>query len=165
MDRTITAWEASNGRASLGKKTATSLERMLGDLQDRLNDINETWKETENNNEGNKTTRSPLLRTVRSVAGSTASAFRQIEEFQQEWQARTVREKQSAEWTKSKDDPHDWPRQITERSASASALPSHNNNNNIFHRRLCQARMFPTSPSRQGGERYHPTAICTEVLT
>ena len=26
------------------------------------------------------------------------------------------------------------------------------NNNNIFHRRLCQARMFPTSPSRQGGE-------------
>ena len=37
--------------------------------------------------------------------------------------------------------------------------------NNIFHRRLCQARMFPTSPSRQGGERYHPTAICTEVLT
>ena len=100
---------------------------MLGDLQDRLNDINETWKETENNNEGNKTTRSPLLRTVRSVAGSTASAFRQIEEFQQEWQARTVREKQSAEWTKSKDDPHDRPRQITERSASASALPSHKN--------------------------------------
>ena len=42
---------------------------------------------------------------------------------------------------------------------------NNNNNNNIFHRRLCQARMFPTSPSRQGGERYHPTAICTEVLS
>ena len=37
--------------------------------------------------------------------------------------------------------------------------------NNIFHRRLCQARMFHASPSRQGGEMYHPTAICTEVLT
>ena len=44
-------------------------------------------------------------------------------------------------------------------------IMKNNNNNNIFHRCLCQARMFPISPSRQGGERYHPTAICTEVLT
>ena len=49
VDRTITAWEARDGRASLRKKTATSLERMRGDLQDRLNDVNETgkkWKTT-----------------------------------------------------------------------------------------------------------------------
>ena len=71
-----------------------SLERMRGDLQDRLRDVNETWEEMENDNDGNKTSRSALPRAVRQAAKSTRSAFDQIDAFQQEWQEKIDCEKQ-----------------------------------------------------------------------
>ena len=102
MNRTITAWEtSSNGSISLGKKTSANLELLREDLQDKLNDVNETWQEMEGNNDGNKTTRSALSRAVRRVARSTTSAFCQIEELPSEWQANVDRGKRSTEWKKS----------------------------------------------------------------
>ena len=71
-----------------------SLERMCGDLQDRLRDVNETWEEMENDNDGNKKSRSALSRAVRQAAKSTKSAFDQIDTFQQEWQEKIDCEKQ-----------------------------------------------------------------------
>ena len=117
IDRTIEAWEASDGRASLGKRTAASLERMRGDLRDRLQDVHETWEEMENNNDGNKTTRCALSRAVRQAAKSTSSAFDQIDAFQQEWQEKIDCEKQSVASDKS--------RQTKKHPTQASALPSH----------------------------------------
>ena len=50
IDRTIEAWEASDGRASLGKRTAASLERMRGDLTplgiNTTPDPKPTWTDT-----------------------------------------------------------------------------------------------------------------------
>ena len=103
MNRTITAWEtSSNGSISLGKKTSANLELLREDLQDKLNDVNETWQEMEGNNDGNKTTRNALSRAVRSVARSTTSAFRQIEEFRLEWQTNADHEKRPTEWKRPK---------------------------------------------------------------
>ena len=76
------------------------------------------------NNEGNKTTRSTLSRAVRSVARSTMSAFRQIEEFRLEWQANVDPLKRPTEWKRSKDYQYKRPRQITDHSTPISALPS-----------------------------------------
>ena len=70
VDRAITTWEAS-GSASLGKKTALNLELMREVIQDRLNDINETWEDMKNNDDCNKTTRCALSRAVRGVARTT----------------------------------------------------------------------------------------------
>ena len=95
IERTIEAWEASDGRASLGKRTAASLERMRGEMQDRLQDVNETWEEMENNNDCNKTTRCTLSRAVRQAAKKTSFAFNQIYTFQQEWREKIDCEKQS----------------------------------------------------------------------
>ena len=121
MDRTITAWKTSNNDGvNLGKKASANLELLREDLQDKLNDVNETWQEMEGNNEGNKITRNALSRAVRSVARSTASSFRQIEEFQSEWQANINREKK-----KSKDDPYKQPKQVVNHSTPIPALPSH----------------------------------------
>ena len=94
IDRTIEAWEASDGRVSLAKRTAMSLEPMHGDLQDRLRDVNEAWEEMENDNDGNKKSRSALSRSVRQAAKSTKSASDQIDTFQQEWQEKIDCEKQ-----------------------------------------------------------------------
>ena len=50
IDRTIEAWEASDGRASLGKRTAASLERMRGDVTllgiNTTPDPKPTWTDT-----------------------------------------------------------------------------------------------------------------------
>ena len=64
IDKAIEAWESSDGKASIGKKTSINLERMREVLQDRLQDVNETWKEMENNNDGT-ITRSSQARAVR----------------------------------------------------------------------------------------------------
>ena len=85
VNRAITTWER-NGRASLGKKTASNLE-IIRNIQGKLSDINETWAYMPNNGEGNQTTRSVLSRVVRSVAKTTDWAFHQIDKFQQEWRA------------------------------------------------------------------------------
>ena len=83
VDKVIAAWEG-NGSASLGKKTATNLEIMQDDIQEKLSDINETWADMKNNDDGNKTTRSVLSRAVRGVAKTTDWAFHQIDQFQLE---------------------------------------------------------------------------------
>ena len=126
VDRAITAWEAS-GSASLRKKTAANSELMRKDIKDRLNEINETWEDMKNNDDGNKTTRGALSRAVKGVARTTGWAFHQIEEFQQEWQAKTDCERKPVEWEKSKDGPHNRSRQITEHSTLAALLPSRKN--------------------------------------
>ena len=83
VDKVIAAWEG-NGSASLGKKTATNLEIMRDDIQEKLSDINETWADMKNNDDGNKTTRSVLSRAVRGLAKTTDWAFHQIDQFQLE---------------------------------------------------------------------------------
>ena len=99
---------------------------VLAHCEDKLNDINDTWQEMEGNKDGNKTTRSALSRAVRGVARTTTSAFRQIEEFQLEWQA-VDRGKMPTEWKKSKDDPYKRSKQVMEHSTPISALPSRKN--------------------------------------
>ena len=64
-------------------------------LQDRLQDVNETWKEMEDNNDGNKITRSTQARAVRQAAKVTSFAFDQIDTFQREWLEKADCEKQS----------------------------------------------------------------------
>ena len=120
VDQTITAWKTSNNNGvNLGKKTSANLELLRENLQDKLNDVNEKWQEMEVNNEGNKITRNALSRAVRSVVRSTVSAFRQIEDFQSEWQANINREKK-----KSKDDPYKQPKQIANHSMPIPAMPT-----------------------------------------
>jgi hypothetical protein len=95
IDRTIGAWENSDGKASLGKRTSVNLERMREVLQDRLQDVNDTWREMEDDNDGNKITRSTQARAVRQAAKVTSFALDQIDTFQQEWQEKVDCEKQS----------------------------------------------------------------------
>ena len=95
IDKAIDTWETSNSKASIGKKTSANLERMREVLEDRLQHVNETWKEMEDNNDGNKNTRSTQARAVRQAAKITQFAFDQIDAFQREWQEKINCEKQS----------------------------------------------------------------------
>ena len=95
IDKTIDIWETSNGKASIGKKTAANLERLREILEDRLKDVNDTWKEMEDNNDGNKSTRSTQARAVRQAVKITSFAMCHIDTFQQEWQEKANCEKQS----------------------------------------------------------------------
>ena len=93
VDKAIDAWENSNGKANIGKKTAANLERLREILRDRLMDINDTWKEMEDSNDGNKSLQSTQARAVKQAAKQTQFAFEQIDTFQREWQEETCYEK------------------------------------------------------------------------
>ena len=86
VDKTIDTWENSNGKASIGKKTAASLERLREVLKDRLTDVNDTWKEMEDDNDGNKNSQNIQARAVKQAAKQTQFALEQINTFQREWQ-------------------------------------------------------------------------------
>ena len=78
-----------------GYKTDANLEWLSEILEDRLQDVNDTWKEMEDNDDGNKNTRSTQARAVRQATKITSFALNQIETFQQEWQEKVDCEKQS----------------------------------------------------------------------
>ena len=124
IDRTIDTWETSDGKASLGKRTSVNLERIREVLQDRLQDVNETWKEMKDNNDGNKITRSEQARAVRQAAKVTSFAFDQIDTFQHEWQEKVDCEKQSIASDKT--------RQTKRHPTQTSMPPSHEH----FDRRI-----------------------------
>ena len=150
------------GSASLGKKTAANLELMRKDIQNRLNDINESLEDMKNNNDGNKTTIGALSRAVRGVARTTGWAFHQIEKFQQEWQEKSDCERKPVEWKKTKDGPHNRPRQITEQSTPAVTLPSHKNPDraNTVKKRPISGPIQITPPKNQNNNISHsPTTI------
>ena len=86
VDKTIDTWENSNGKTNVSKKTAASLERLREILKDRLTDVNDTWKEMEDSNDGNKNLQSTQARAVRQAAKQTQFALEQIDAFQREWQ-------------------------------------------------------------------------------
>ena len=116
IDKTIDIWETSNGKASIGKKTAANLERLREILEDRLKDVNDTWKEMEDNNDGNKNSKSTQARAVRQAAKITQFALDQIDAFQREWQEKADCEKQSITLDKT--------RQTKRHSTQTSTRPS-----------------------------------------
>ena len=59
----------------------------------RLTDVNDTWKEMEDGNDGNKTSQSTQARAVRQAAKITQFALEQIDAFQREWQEKANCEK------------------------------------------------------------------------
>jgi hypothetical protein len=52
-------------------------------------DVNDTWKEMEDSNDGNKNLQSTQARAVKQAAKQTQFAFEQINTFQREWQEET----------------------------------------------------------------------------
>ena len=65
----------------MGEKTTANLKIMRADIIEKLRDVNETWSDMANTNNGNKITRSALSRAVRGAAKKKDHSMRLIDEF------------------------------------------------------------------------------------